>query len=81
MGGGTAGEKVDLGSSNVFSQFLTLLLAEKSGLGLTEGAKGLEDLERLTANLAKKFEQGFSNETPSADLDKAMETAMKPEGV
>jgi len=81
MGGGAAGEKVDLGSSNVFSQFLTLLLAEKSGMGLTESAKGLEDLERLTANLAKKFEQGFSNETPAADLDKAMETAMKPEGV
>ena len=81
MGGGAAGEKVDLGSSNVFSQFLTLLLAEKSGMGLTEGTKGMEDLERLTANLAKKFEQSFVGETPSADLDKAMETAMKPEGV
>jgi uncharacterized membrane protein YqiK len=81
MGGGAAGEKVDLGSSNVFSQFLTLLLAEKSGIGLTEGTKGMEDLEKLTANLAKKFEQSFSSETPSTDLDKAMETAMKPEGV
>jgi uncharacterized membrane protein YqiK len=81
MGGGAAGEKLDLGSSNVFSQFLTLLLAEKSGIGLTEGAKGVEDLERLTANLAKKFEQSFGSETPSTDLDKAMDTAMKPEGV
>jgi len=81
MGGGAAGEKMDLGSSNVFSQFLTLLLAEKSGMGLTEGTKGMEDLERLTANLAKKFEQSFSPEGPPADLDKAMETAMKPEGV
>ena len=81
MGGGAAGEKMDLGSSNVFSQFLTLLLAEKSGIGLTEGTQGMEDLERLTANLAKKFEQSFAGETPSADLDKAMETAMKPEGV
>jgi len=41
----------------------------------------MEDLERLTANLAKKFEQSFSGETPSDGLDKAMETAMKPEGV
>ena len=81
MGGGAAGEKLDLGSSNVFSQFLTLLLAEKSGLGMTEGGKGMEDLEKLTASLAKKFEQSFSSETPSTDLDKAMETAMKPEGV
>ena len=63
MGGGAAGEKVDLGSSNVFSQFLTLLLAEKSGMGLTEGGKGMEDLEKLTANLAKKFEQSFSRDT------------------
>jgi len=81
MGGGAAGEKVDLGSSNVFSQFLTLLLAERSGMGLTEGTKGMEDLERLTANLAKKFEQSFGSEAPSTDLDKAMERAMKPEGV
>ena len=41
----------------------------------------MEDLERLTANLAKKFEQSFGSEAPSTDLDKAMESAMKPEGV
>jgi uncharacterized membrane protein YqiK len=81
MGAGVAGEKVDLGSSNVFSQFLTLLLAEKSGIGMSEGSKRAEDLEKLTANLAKKFEQSFGSETPSADLDKAMETAMKSEDV
>jgi hypothetical protein len=32
--GGAGGEKMDIGSANVFSQFLTLLLAEKSGLGI-----------------------------------------------
>ena len=58
MGGGSGdGDKANLGSSNVFSQFLTLLLAEKSGLGVTESGKGMEDLEKLTASLAKKFEQ------------------------
>ena len=57
MGGSGGGDQSDLGSSNVFSQFLTLLLAEKSGLGVADGAKGLEDLEKLTASLAKKFEQ------------------------
>jgi uncharacterized membrane protein YqiK len=66
MGGG-GGEKMDLGSSNVFSQFLTLLLAEKSGLGLTQGDAGMQDLEKLTASLAKKFEQ-------------AMQTEVTPEG-
>jgi uncharacterized membrane protein YqiK len=61
MGGGA--EKLDLGSSNVFSQFLTLLLAEKSGLGVTDGdGKGMEDLERLTASLAKKFEETLAVE-------------------
>jgi uncharacterized membrane protein YqiK len=57
--GGAGGEKLDLGSSNVFSQFLTLLLAEKSGIGVTEGGKGMEDLEKLTASLAKKFEESL----------------------
>jgi hypothetical protein len=36
---------------------LTILLAEKSGLGVTDGGKGMEDLEKLTASLARKFEQ------------------------
>jgi uncharacterized membrane protein YqiK len=53
MGGN---EKMDIGSSNVFSQFLTLLLAEKSGLGIADGGKGIEELEKLTASLSKKFE-------------------------
>jgi uncharacterized membrane protein YqiK len=57
MGGGGEGGKFDIGSSNVFSQFLTLLLAEKSGLGVTDSGKGMEDLEKLTASLARKFEQ------------------------
>jgi hypothetical protein len=60
--GGAGADKVDLGSSNVFSQFLTMLLAEKSGLGVTEGGKGMEDLEKLTASLARKFEQAVAEE-------------------
>jgi uncharacterized membrane protein YqiK len=61
MSGGN-GEKLDLGSSNVFSQFLTLLLAEKSGIGMTEG-KGVEELDKLTSSLAKKFEQAVAGES------------------
>jgi len=64
--GGAGGEKLDLGSSNVLSQFLTLLLAEKSGVGVTDGGKGMEDLERLTASLAKKFEQAVTSEAPQS---------------
>jgi uncharacterized membrane protein YqiK len=58
--GGATGEKMDVGSANVFSQFLTLLLAEKSGLGITGDQKGTEELEKLTASLAKKFEHAES---------------------
>ena len=64
--GGAGGEKLDLGSSNVLSQFLTLLLAEKSGLGITDGGKGLEDLEKLTASLSKKFGQAVTSEAPQS---------------
>jgi uncharacterized membrane protein YqiK len=60
--GGANGEKMDAGSANVFSQFLTLLLAEKSGMGITEGGKGLDELEKLTASLAKKFEQALKTD-------------------
>ena len=59
--GGNGEAKIDLGSSNVFSQFLTLLLAEKSRIGVNEG-KGMEDLERLTASLARKFEKAVAVE-------------------
>jgi len=61
MGGGGA-EKMDIGSANVFSQFLTLLLAEKSGVGINDGGKGMEELEKLTASLARKFEHSLMEE-------------------
>src|SRR6185436_18026894 len=66
---GSGGDKVDLGSSNVFSQFLTLLLAEKSGLGITEGGAGVKDLETFAASLAKKFEQTLKSETVPEDAN------------
>jgi hypothetical protein len=66
--GGATGEKMDVGSANVFSQFLTLLLAEKSGLGIVDGGKGMEELEKLTANLAKRFEQTLTT-VQSAEED------------
>ena len=68
--GGSGGEKLDLGSSNVFSQFLTLLLAEKAGIGMTESGKGMEDLERLTTTLAKRFEKTLTVEEGGADTNR-----------
>jgi regulator of protease activity HflC (stomatin/prohibitin superfamily) len=73
---GAGDGKIDLGTSNVFSQFLTLLLAEKSGLGIVDGGKGIEDLEKLTTNLAQRFEHAFADEPP-VNVDKSMDEAMK----
>jgi hypothetical protein len=62
---GSGEGKLDLSTSNVFSQFLTLLLAEKSGLGISDG-KGVEELEKLASDLTKRFEQSF-NEPASVE--------------
>jgi uncharacterized membrane protein YqiK len=69
--GGATGEKMDVGSANVFSQFLTLLLAEKSGLGIADGGRGIEELEKLTASLAKRFEQTLTTAQSAEDVSGA----------
>jgi uncharacterized membrane protein YqiK len=75
--GGTGGEKLDLSSSNLFSQFVTLLLAERAGFSLAEGTKDMEELEKLTARLTSRFQQTFGKEETPTDLDTAMGNAMK----
>jgi hypothetical protein len=59
---------MDLGSSNVLSQVLTLLLSEKSGLGIGDGNKDMQDLEKLTASLVERFQEDSPARTdnPSA---------------
>jgi hypothetical protein len=66
MGGGD-GAKLDLGSSNVLTQLLTLLLAEKSGLGVAGEGKDMAELEKLTASLARRFEQAMTVEPESPE--------------
>ena len=75
MGTGKDGDKVDLSSSNVFGQLLTLLLAEKAGLSMGEKAPGFQELEKFTQELTKKFSQAVGNrgELSLTDLDKEME--------
>jgi uncharacterized membrane protein YqiK len=55
MGGGKDGEGADLGSVNLLSQLLGLLLAEKAGIGVTEKMLGLEQLEKFTDEMAKSI--------------------------
>jgi hypothetical protein len=56
MGGAKDGEaKTDFTSVSALGQLLTLLLAEKAGIGLTEKSQDLEQLEKFTAQLTKKM--------------------------
>jgi len=55
MGGGKDGEGADLGSVNLLSQLLGLLLAEKAGIGVTEKMPGLETLEKFTDEMTKSI--------------------------
>ena len=75
MGTGKDGEKVDLSSSNVFGQLITLLLAEKAGLSMGEKTPGLQELEKFTQELTKKFSQaiGTRGEISLANFDQEME--------
>jgi uncharacterized membrane protein YqiK len=74
MGGGKDGEKLDLTTSNVFGQLLTLLLAEKAGIGITEKPKGLDELEKFTAVLTERFSQNAPPhpQTPPAPVPEKM---------
>jgi hypothetical protein len=58
MGGGKDGEgKADLGSVNLLSQLLGLILSEKAGIGVTENLPGLESLEKFTEEITKRVNE------------------------
>jgi hypothetical protein len=55
MGGGKDGEgKTDVGSVNLLSQLLGLILSEKAGIGVTEKSPGLESLEKFAEEITKR---------------------------
>jgi uncharacterized membrane protein YqiK len=58
MGGAKDGDqKADFTSVSTLGQLLTLLLAEKAGIGVTEKSQDLEELEKFTAQLTKQMSQ------------------------
>lgn len=58
MSGASNGEaKTDFASVSTLGQLLSLLLAEKAGLGITEKGQDLEALEAFTAQLTKQMAQ------------------------
>jgi hypothetical protein len=70
MGDGAGGgEKMDLGSSNVFGRLISLLLAEKAGFGSEEKTRGLEDLEKFAAEMTRRFSKAPTGDAPDAPGD------------
>ena len=58
MGGGKDGEGAgDLGSVNLLSQVLALLLGEKAGIGMAENSPGLESLDAFTKEITKRVNE------------------------
>jgi len=81
MGGGGNGNgdgKVDLGSSNVFSQLITLMLAEKAGLDVASKAEGLDELQKLADDLTRRFGTAAAEagETPAEATPASTEQAL-----
>jgi uncharacterized membrane protein YqiK len=78
-GGGEGAEagSLDLGSANVFSRLITLLLAEKSGFAFDEKSPGLQELQKYADELARR-----SREAPPTSGDNASEldAEMKKDG-
>jgi hypothetical protein len=56
------------GATNIVSQLLALLLAEKAGLGVGDAAKGIEDLERIARDMAQRAAEGPAPGAQQADL-------------
>lgn len=79
MGAGGDREKFDFGGSNVLSQLLTLLLAEKAGLGLEEKPRGLEELEKFADELTKRYSIMVepAAQIATGDVDKEMQKEIK----
>jgi len=58
MGGGGEGEGgggASLAGTNVFGQLITLLLAEKAGMSLSEGVGPSDELQKFSDEMTKKF--------------------------
>jgi uncharacterized membrane protein YqiK len=80
-GGGGEGAQagsLDLGSANVFSRLITLLLAEKGGITFDEKSPGLLELQKYADELARRSREappagGGSASTLDAEIKKEVE--------
>ncbi len=84
MGGGGEGAKagsMDLGSANVFSRLITLLLAEKGGIAFDEKNPGLQELQKYADELARRSREAPPTVTENAtELEAEMKTQLEKDG-
>jgi uncharacterized membrane protein YqiK len=67
MGGGGGEEgKADLSGTNVFTQLLTLLLAEKAGLSISETVGSSDELQKFSDQMTKKFMAAIGTDAQEA---------------
>jgi uncharacterized membrane protein YqiK len=68
-GGNGASSGTALGATNIVSQLLALLLAEKAGLGIGDATGATQDLERIAQDMAQKAAEGPAQGARQADLN------------
>ncbi len=57
---------MDVAPTGVMGQLVSLLLAEKAGVNIGDGGKGMEELETLARELTKKYATGTAAEPAAA---------------
>jgi len=79
VGGEVGGTGATAGASNIVSQLLALLLAEKAGLGIADTAKSTTELENFAKDLVEKAQTvqaqtpGAAPADPSQEFDRLVE--------
>jgi hypothetical protein len=71
MGGGEGKEKANIAGSSVLGQLLTLLLAEKAGVGM--GASDAREFEKFTDDMTKRFSQSLQEGDVTASAEKELQ--------
>ena len=69
MGGGKEGENNSGGGQSVLAQFITLLMADKAGMGLDADKNGRSRLENYSAEMKKKYNNEIQTATDAVRFE------------
>jgi uncharacterized membrane protein YqiK len=79
VSGEAGGSGHTLGASNIVSQLLALLLAEKAGLGINDAGKGTSDLEKFTKDIVEKSRGAQETDAGAGDVGGEFERLVERE--